>query len=174
MRGDLPVTHFLMSAPMVMWSGQAQVYLGECSLIRGAGRHRNSQPPFMLFLSLHQFVPTRVEVSTISIRKTCVHLFLMIFSRCCDVSVPVGCLRSWYSTMSSGWFRSVASLVMSFPVRRLALKTALLLASVQNTFSCWKGKKKYIYLLWQHKWINYEGWLRINTADPDPIEVYSQ
>lgn len=56
-RGHLPVTHFLMSGAMVMLSGQAQVYLGERWLIRGAGRHRNSHPPFILLLSLHQFLP---------------------------------------------------------------------------------------------------------------------
>lgn len=57
-RGRLPVTHFLMSGPMAMLSGQAQVNLGECWLITGAGRHKNSQPPFMLLLSMQPFVPT--------------------------------------------------------------------------------------------------------------------
>lgn len=53
----LPATHFLISGPRFMLSGQAQVYLGECSVIRGAGRHRNSQPPLMLLPSLHQLIP---------------------------------------------------------------------------------------------------------------------
>lgn len=57
--GHLPVTHFLMSGAMIMLSGQAQVNLGEFWLIMGAGRHKKSQPPFTLTLSLHQFVPTR-------------------------------------------------------------------------------------------------------------------
>lgn len=51
-----------------------------------------------------------------------------------DSPVPASCLRLWCSTMSSGCVRFVASTVMSFPVRRLALKTSLM--SVQNTLSC--------------------------------------
>lgn len=56
-----PVTHFLLSDPRTMLSGQAQVNLADRWLIRGAGRQRNSQPPFMLLLSLHQFVPDKAN-----------------------------------------------------------------------------------------------------------------
>lgn len=56
-----PVTHFLLSGPKTMLSGQAQVNFADRWLIRGAGRQRNSQPPFMLLLSLHQFVPDKAN-----------------------------------------------------------------------------------------------------------------
>lgn len=40
-----PGTHFRMSGPSSFPSGHAQVYLGECSVIWGAFRHRYSHPP---------------------------------------------------------------------------------------------------------------------------------
>lgn len=40
-----PTTQRLMSGPSSMPSGQAHVYLGECSVICGAFRHRYSHPP---------------------------------------------------------------------------------------------------------------------------------
>lgn len=42
---DLPIAQRLMSGPNSMPSGQAQVYLGEWSVIWGAFRQRYSQPP---------------------------------------------------------------------------------------------------------------------------------
>jgi len=42
---DLPIAQRLMSGPSSMPSGQAQVYLGEWSVIWGAFRQRYSQPP---------------------------------------------------------------------------------------------------------------------------------
>lgn len=50
-------------------------------------------------------------------------------------NIPLGCLRLWYRTMSSGDERCSATFVMSPPVTRFALRIALLLTSVQNTFS---------------------------------------
>lgn len=41
-------------------SGHTQVYLGECLLICGAGRHMWLQPPFSPF-SAHQFVPIHMK-----------------------------------------------------------------------------------------------------------------
>lgn len=52
----LPATHFNMSGPGIMLSGQTQVNFGERSLIWGAGRQRNSQEDTVV----HQFVPAWV------------------------------------------------------------------------------------------------------------------
>lgn len=98
---DLPstegTTHFLLSGPKTMLSGQAQVNFADRWLIRGAGRQRNSQPPFMLLLSLHQFVPDKANIG-----YRYVVLAVVIKKTCGEVFLPVGCLRSWYSMMSSG------------------------------------------------------------------------
>lgn len=51
--GDLPTAQRLMSGPSSMPSGQAQVYLGEWSVICGAFRHRYSQPPLGRLPMLH-------------------------------------------------------------------------------------------------------------------------
>lgn len=50
-------------------------------------------------------------------------------------SLPLGCVRLWKRTMSSGDNRFSAIRLMSEPVRRLALKMASLIISVQNTLS---------------------------------------
>lgn len=137
-----PAVHFLMSDPRNMSSGQAQVNFADRWLIRGAGRQRNSQPPFMLLLSLHQFVPDK-NTSYPHTTGTC--------GGGCgkasynDVSLPVGCLRSWYSIMSSGWSRFTANIAIPFPVRRLALITALWSMSVQNTWFCENNKNNGTY-----------------------------
>lgn len=52
-RGDSPTAQRLMSGPSSMPSGQAQVYLGEWSVICGAFRHRYSQPPLGRLPMLH-------------------------------------------------------------------------------------------------------------------------
>lgn len=44
-QSNLPTAQRLMSGPSSMSSGQAQVYLGEWSVICGAFRQRYSQPP---------------------------------------------------------------------------------------------------------------------------------
>ena len=56
-------------------------------------------------------------------------------------SLPLGCVRLWKRTMSSGDNRFSAIRLMSEPVRRLALKMASLIISVQNTLS-YRGIRK--------------------------------
>lgn len=70
-----------------MLSGQAQVNLGECWLIRGAGRQRYSQPPFTMLLSLHQFVPTRGKSGYSHHKK--IIMWPKQFAVCYDKSDPV-------------------------------------------------------------------------------------
>lgn len=56
-------THSLIPEPRNMSSGQAQVNFADRWLIRGAGRHRNAQPPFRPLPWLHQFVPDKRNTS---------------------------------------------------------------------------------------------------------------
>lgn len=51
-------------------------------------------------------------------------------------SLPLGCLRLWYNTISLGFTKFSTTFVMFFPVRRFALRMLPLDVSVQNTFSC--------------------------------------
>lgn len=134
-RRHRPRTQFDMSA-RVMSSGQTQVSLGERWLIWGAGRQRNSQDnPSVL---LHQLVPTwGWKQHTLSINEWGQTVSVSYNQSIGEIFVvPLGCTRLWYSTMSSGWCKSIASFVTPPPVRRLALKIAPLSVSVQNTFSC--------------------------------------
>lgn len=139
----LPGRQLLMSLARSMPSGQAQVNLGEWGLICGAGKHRYSQPPLGRAVLSHQFTPggkrgrserradgirgTRAEVPGI-LRQWQGNVFQGRGS-------PLGCVMLWNRTMSSGDKRFSATKFTSEPVRRLALKMASFMTSVQNTLS---------------------------------------
>lgn len=132
-----------MSLANSMPSGQAQVNFGERGLICGAGRHRYWQPPFWRAVLSHQFTPEVEKAGRQG--KNEIRKFLEN-SRALAVgvttpSLPLGCVRLWKRTMSSGDNRFSAIKCMSEPVRRLALKMASLITSVQNTLS-YKGVKE--------------------------------
>lgn len=75
---DLPIAQRLMSGPSSMPSGQAQVYLGEWSVIWGAFRQRYSQPPLgrLPMLQVSSAWGTQAEIWRIKKRilKACISI----------------------------------------------------------------------------------------------------
>ena len=131
-----------MSLASSMPSGQAQVNLGERGLICGAGRHRYWQPPLRRAVLSHQFTPAagkgreagreRGQKNSGTFQSTGREVEVVGEA---TPALPLGCVRLWKRTMSSGDNRFSAIRLMSEPVRRLALKMASLIISVQNTLS---------------------------------------
>ena len=167
-----------MSGPMAMPSGQAQVNLGECSLIRGAGRHRNSQPPFTLLLSLHQFVPKRGKQQALEIilwpHQLACHvkadgvwfLYRSAAWGCGTVRCPLagpGPLPAWWCLfLSGGWHWkqhccSYLSKTLSPVWKRNAALEGQFCLFHSVAYVCWHYTKT------STKWIHYKDWLRIST-----------